>query len=425
MRISAKRLAIVLMCCSTMPVAAGGVADYELFSTFRGEFFGYSRGLRDQTSLFSLPTDYNHLATDIEGNRLLFVENFPSTTDVPLLSYSFDDESIQTVGMINNVSAQTAGGATFLNDSYWFYDDGGSGRLLKVRVGEVRFDTNGIASSISTITTGNDFELGDMAADVSNASILLLEFGTGNLHRLDTRASTPEFNFVGNLGLSSSSTNQMAFDSNGRLIVSTSVNRRLLVVDPTDATIVDTLDMPFSTFFADLSRGAANVDYRADFDGDGDFTCPDIDALTRAIASDSANPVFDLNGDGTLDLADRDYWLAAAGSAPDSPSGGSPFLVGDANLDGTVDVSDFNVWNSHKLSTGTAWCSGDFNADANTDVSDFNLWNGNRLTSSDISTVPEPGSLALCLLGLLHVLSISRPKTNRAALRSFRARLES
>jgi hypothetical protein len=51
------------------------------------------------------------------------------------------------------------------------------------------------------------------------------------------------------------------------------------------------------------------------------------------------NDQFDMTRDGTINLADRDAWLALAASQ-DGLS--SPYKLGDANLDGAVDGVDFN-----------------------------------------------------------------------------------
>jgi hypothetical protein len=147
-----------------------------------------------------------------------------------------------------------------------------------------------------------------------------------------------------------------------------------------------------------------NVD--GDFDNDGDYDCMDIDALTSDIASGSNTASFDLNGDGNVDLGDRDAWLSEAGEA--NLGAGKSFLLGDATLDGVVDVSDFGAWNANKFTSNDAWCSGDFNADGVVDVSDFGAWNANKFTASDAASaaaVPEPSTLALLIpVGLLFVL---------------------
>ncbi len=138
-----------------------------------------------------------------------------------------------------------------------------------------------------------------------------------------------------------------------------------------------------------------------DFDGDGAYTCADIDALILAIVGGSNNSTFDLNGDGNVDLGDRDAWLAEAGAA--QLTSGQPYLLGDTDLDGTVDGRDFLVWNQHKFTAAEGWCQADFNADGIADGQDFLIWNGHKFTSADPTRfVPEPTAsmLAVWLLTL-------------------------
>ncbi len=165
-------------------------------------------------------------------------------------------------------------------------------------------------------------------------------------------------------------------------------------------TVGDPIPTPFVGFEdfglgpADLLNGVAIGDVlrifaSCDFDRDGVCGLTDIDALVAAIAGGDNDSAFDLTGDGQVDLADRDAWLAAAGA--ENLPGGSAYLVGDANLDGFVDVTDFNLWNAAKFQATGAWSLADFNADGTSDVSDFNSWNANKFQSS-LGVVPEPSS---------------------------------
>ena len=132
-----------------------------------------------------------------------------------------------------------------------------------------------------------------------------------------------------------------------------------------------------------------------DFNNDGFWNCDDMNALSAAIATGSNDLGFDMNGDGSITLADitdpTDGWLAVGGANNPAQTNGNPFINGDANLSGEVDGSDFGIWNSNKFSSNNAWCSGDFNANGAVDGSDFNEWNSHKFTSSDgMSAVPEP-----------------------------------
>lgn len=136
-----------------------------------------------------------------------------------------------------------------------------------------------------------------------------------------------------------------------------------------------------------------------DFDGDGDYSCDDVDALAFEIATASNAPSFDLTGDATVDESDLDAWLAEAGAAELGSM--NPYLRGDANLDGTVDGVDFLRWNAHKFGPLHAgYCGGDFNANGVVDGLDFILWNANKFSSADV--VPEPrGGICLWFAWLL------------------------
>ena len=138
-----------------------------------------------------------------------------------------------------------------------------------------------------------------------------------------------------------------------------------------------------------------------DFDGDMDCDIDDLDALVADAVAGNNTPLYDLNGDGSVNLADVTDagvgWLDVAGNA----NIGDPYLAADINLDGVVDGQDFIDWNANKFSPTGLWSQGDLNADGLTDGQDFIIWNGLKFMSSDVSAVPEPASLLVSLLGLL------------------------
>ncbi len=147
-----------------------------------------------------------------------------------------------------------------------------------------------------------------------------------------------------------------------------------------------------------------------DFNTDGMWDCNDIDALVAAIAAGDHDLAFDMNGDGTVTLADisdsTSGWLVAGG-AESAATLGNPFLMADANLDGVVDVSDYGAWVANRFGPASdmaGWCGGDFNADGFVDVSDLSVFTANKFMSSiPTSVVPEPSSLA----GMLVLVFIS------------------
>ncbi len=126
-----------------------------------------------------------------------------------------------------------------------------------------------------------------------------------------------------------------------------------------------------------------------------------VGPIDVGVVVDAGNMVYDLNGDGVVDNADRDFWLSEAASMNGV---GSSYLISDSNLDGTVDVSDFNAWNANKFTQSLKWSEGDFNGDGFVDISDFNAWNSNKFTSSDAATVPEPNVAFLLLIGMVAVV---------------------
>ena len=183
---------------------------------------------------------------------------------------------------------------------------------------------------------------------------------------------------------------------------------RFVVTSVKDSTVANSMQFSEIQFYGEILGGGTP----GDFNNDGMYDCTDIDALTAEVASGANTAGFDLTGDGLVNLADVDEWLAEAGATdPDGVTGGNAFLRGDADLNGVVDVSDFNIWNTNKFTNTTAWCSGNFTGDQSVDVSDFNVWNGNKFTSSNTpGVVPEPAGLAMMLFAGLFGIRIIRQR---------------
>lgn len=163
-------------------------------------------------------------------------------------------------------------------------------------------------------------------------------------------------------------------------------------------------------FDSDIANG--------DFNGDGQWTCEDIDALTETIASGVNDPAFDMTGDAVVDLADRDAWLAQAGGV----NLDRPYSLGDANLDGHVDVSDFNIWNTHKFSLSAAWCDGDFDANGAIEVSDYNIWNSAKFSSapSPVEAATQQAANGRELVPIFNLSSVHNPIDDQQARSSTR-----
>ncbi|MEM7313202.1 MAG: choice-of-anchor Q domain-containing protein, partial [Planctomycetota bacterium] len=139
-----------------------------------------------------------------------------------------------------------------------------------------------------------------------------------------------------------------------------------------DGGIVDMGSVEFGSMGSD--------DPSPDFDGDGDADCEDIDALQADIIAGTGDLLYDLTGDGLVDLADQTQWFADAATFNGFAT---PYQQADFNLDRVVDVSDFGIWNASKFTTTSAFCSGDANADGVVDVSDFGIWNSLKFTAAD------------------------------------------
>jgi len=135
-----------------------------------------------------------------------------------------------------------------------------------------------------------------------------------------------------------------------------------------------------------------------DFDGNGSVDGTDIDLLVDNIVNGTTDlATFDLDGNGVLDIDDRNEWLERAGEI--NLSSGNSYLLGDANLDGSVDGQDFIAWNASKFTDQAAWTKGDFDVNGTIDGQDFILWNANKFTSvGQANAVPEPTGSTLLLL---------------------------
>lgn len=116
-------------------------------------------------------------------------------------------------------------------------------------------------------------------------------------------------------------------------------------------------------------------------------------------------PMFDLNGDKTVDSGDLAEWLSTGGNA----NVGRPYLSGDTNLDGAVNSADLNVVGLNwQTSTQGGWTSGDLNSDGFVDVEDLNELGKNWGSTASLAAVPEPNALALLLLAAMMVSIAAR-----------------
>ena len=133
-----------------------------------------------------------------------------------------------------------------------------------------------------------------------------------------------------------------------------------------------------------------------DVTGEGFLTVEDLDQLTYEIHAGSTDTNFDLDESGSVDLADRDFWVTNVMSTS----------IGDANLDGQVTATDLNALALNWRATDvTSWSQGDFTGDGIVDAKDLNAmalnWqSGVAAGAATPTAVPEPSSATLLLLGL-------------------------
>ena len=115
-----------------------------------------------------------------------------------------------------------------------------------------------------------------------------------------------------------------------------------------------------SVLFACASPSIANAQddtLQCDFDLNGTCDIIDLELLGDSLGLLAPN-AFDLDGSGTVDLSDRDFWLVIAGNEVI----GTPYVGGDSDLDGDVDSVDLNALGIHWQMVGdTGWGEGDFN----------------------------------------------------------------
>lgn len=137
-----------------------------------------------------------------------------------------------------------------------------------------------------------------------------------------------------------------------------------------------------------------------DFNADGTWDCADINALIEEIAAGTNGASFDMNGDGTVTVADRDTWLVTAGENQLASMNAYP--LGDLDLDGTVNSTDLGLLlNNFGAEGGVGYCGGDLDGDLTVNSTDLGLVLnnfGNSAASASVAVVPEPSGLMVWLV---------------------------
>ena len=117
--------------------------------------------------------------------------------------------------------------------------------------------------------------------------------------------------------------------------------------------------------------------------------------------------IYDLSATGATMLLNAVNYMGGLG----------PVLTGDVTGNGVVDINDYVIIRNNFNMTGKTPEQGDVNFDTVVNFADFRLWKNNRtagagaglnLEAELAALVPEPGSLALALLGALALLSGAR-----------------
>lgn len=144
-----------------------------------------------------------------------------------------------------------------------------------------------------------------------------------------------------------------------------------------------------------------------DFNGDGQLTAVDIDLLNEEIRAGTNLAEFDVTGDGSVNDADRSFWVETLKNT----------YFGDSNLDGLFDSADFvAVFTRGEYEDTTpfnsTWEDGDWNGDGDFNSTDFvaaftggGYEQGPRAATS---AVPEPNGALLALTALLGLVARRR-----------------
>jgi hypothetical protein len=146
-----------------------------------------------------------------------------------------------------------------------------------------------------------------------------------------------------------------------------------------------------------------------DFDRDGSLDIDDVNELSKAIRARTNDPRYNLTSDYAVDKNDLESWV----------HGGRRTYFGDSNLDGEFNSGDLTeVFKAgiyeDAVSGNASWQHGDWNADGEFDSGDlvaaFQDGGYEKGPRPATSSVPEPGSVGLLLMGATRLVRRSRRK---------------
>ncbi len=153
-----------------------------------------------------------------------------------------------------------------------------------------------------------------------------------------------------------------------------------------------------------------------DLNGDGSLNEADRTALMNAIAAPPVSNYdllggpqnsFDLNADDAIDSLDlttfNTFFLPPVG------------LAGDFNGDHVVDAADYTVWRDHLGAADESSLNGNGDGMNGVDAGDYSLWKTSFGTHSGAGAgglaagaVPEPGTVLLGVFSLLGLVGLRR-----------------
>lgn len=124
---------------------------------------------------------------------------------------------------------------------------------------------------------------------------------------------------------------------------------------------------------------------------------------------------FDVNGDGSIDVADASLICAAVASAGvtlGDELAAAGILGGDADLNGRVEFADFLLLSASFGSEDAHFGDGDFDCNGRVEFADFLTMSSNfgQSSASEISSVPEPNGLVLVCCAIMGILLIRRQR---------------
>lgn len=133
-----------------------------------------------------------------------------------------------------------------------------------------------------------------------------------------------------------------------------------------------------------------------DFDADGLLTAADINLLAAAFGQ--SDPVFDLDGSGTVNQEDHQQWVEGVFGT----------FLGDADLNRRVEFADFLLLSGNFGQDG-GWAEGDFDGNGTVEFADFLSLSGSFGRSAEVASVPEPETCLPCVF-ILGAMLIRRHK---------------